>query len=58
MQEFMIETGLHGTFGEIYEVEKKERDITFECRRKCIDVCLTSNGMLECACVTELVEYN
>ena len=22
MQEFMIETGLHDTFGEIYEVEK------------------------------------
>ena len=55
MKEFTIEIGLHDTFSEVHDVEKK-RYGTFEYGSKCIVIALMSEEMLKIVEVIELIE--
>ena len=54
----MIEMGLLDVFSEVHDVEKKNRDGTFENGSKCIDIVLASEGMLEIVEGKKLIEWN
>ena len=58
IQEFVVEMGLYEVFGEVHEVDKNDRDGTFEYGTKCVDYVLVSEGMLNVVEGIELIECN
>ena len=58
IQDSMVELGLHNVFGEVNDVEEKNREAIYGHGSKCIDFVLRIEGVMKIVNMIELIECN